>query len=358
MDDVISIYLKHPTSLECLSDWVKLLNRRLEDCEKLPPGKVQLMKLFRERYDIPEVFFFIKCDKCRKSTKVQSDQKQGLKCVCGGLLKTKETNFFVILPIEKQIAGSVKNNWIDICNFKTSGNDENSYADVHDGKLLYDILKEYEQSDINVLSLCLNVDGANKFKSNNYSVWPIQLLQNFLPPHIRFLPENIILNGLYYHKSKENDQLSFHEYLRPLVEELNMLKEQPMSLEIEEQNYKFKPIITHCACDLPATCKLHEMKQFGGYNACSFCEILGERVAIINPKSKKKSGKKTSTGVDATAKPKYFVRYTEGEFPYKLRDEVDTLQKMLNASKHHGKEVIDGIKGKNGNINRILISTP
>lgn len=333
-------------------DWINLLNTRLEDCEKLPPGKVQLLKLFRENRNLTDIFFFVKCDKCRKSTKVQPDEKKGLKCThCDELLKTNETNFFVILPIEKQIVHSVKTNWTEISEFDTSGDKKSeSFADAHDGTILREELNYYKDSDINVLSLTLNVDGANKFKSNSLSIWPIQLMQNFLPPHIRFLPKNIILNGLYYHKCKDGEELSFHEYLRPLISELNMFKRDPISMEIEDENYKFRPIITHCAVDLPAKSKLAEMKQFGGYDACSFCEIHGEKVLIEKPKSNTKPKKTTKTsGTEATTesskKPKHFVRYVESNCSYKLRDEVETLEKMLAASDFDGKEFIDGIKG-------------
>ncbi|XP_037048620.1 uncharacterized protein LOC119083069 [Bradysia coprophila] len=332
LEDIIRIYLKHHTSLECLTDWVKLLNTRLDDYEKLPPGKVQLMELFwRNHPNLANVTFFVKCDKCNKSTKVQADQKQGLKCHhCHKLLKTNETNFFVILSVKEQIVKSIEDNWTEICEYDQSCDTEDSkcYRDARDGSILKEILQQYESSDINVLSLCLNVDGANKFRSNSFSVWPIQLMQNFLPPHCRFLPKNIILSGLYYHKSKENEQLTFHEYLRPLVDELNHLKENPISMNMDNRSYKFKPVITHCSVDLPARSKLQEMKQFGGYDACPYCEIKGEKVIITKPKL---SAKKSSS-TEIPTKPKYFVRYTETDGSFNLRSEIDTLQKMLIAS--------------------------
>lgn len=349
------IYLKHNETLECLTDWVKLFNTRLEECEKLPEGKVQLLNLFRENRDLFDIFFFVKCDQCQKSTKVQSDQKKGLKCAhCDVLLKTNETNFFVILPIEKQIVRSIEQNWAEISKFVTSDDTKSkSFGDAHDGAILRSILNSYKDSDVNILSLCLNVDGANKFKSNSLSVWPIQLTQNYLPPHIRFLPQNIILNGLYYYKSGDGAELSFHEYLMPLITELNRFKQDFISMDIEDENYKFKPIITHCAVDLPAKSKVQETKQFGGYDACTYCEIPGESVLIEKSKTKgngnvrptMKINKQLKTKSTAKVeKPKKFVRYVEGDCTHKIRDEVETLEKMLAAN--NGKESIDGIKGK------------
>lgn len=371
IDKIMRLYLKHNITLECLSDWVKLFNTRLEDCEKLPPGKVQLMDLFRENGDLADIFFFVKCAKCRKSTKVKSDEKKGLKCFhCDEPLKTNETNFFVIIPISKQIVQSIERNWMDISKFDTSVDKHSkSYSDAHDGSILRNVLNHYKDSDVNILSLCLNVDGANKFKSNSLSVWPIQLTQNYLPPHIRFLPQNILLNGLYYYKSSDNVELSFHEYMLPLINELNGLKQDAISMNIDDVDYKFKPIVTHCAVDLPAKSKIQETKQFGGYNACTYCDIPGKLVKIekskagpnkksqngarptlnINKKPKKTSYTKAttvtaSTSMEPEKKLKSFVRYVEGDCSYKLRDEVETLQKMLTA--YNGKESVDGIKGE------------
>lgn len=352
IEKVMQLYLKHKfTTLECSSDWVQLLNTKLEDYEKLPPGKFQLQNLFREHSDAVNVFLFIKCNKCSKCTKVQSDLKAGSKCShCETLLKTSETNFFVIIPVEEQIIRSVRKNWINISEFDTSANSEESYRDAHDGEILRDVIAAYQDVDINILSLCLNVDGANKFKSNGLSIWPIQLMQNFLPPHMRFLPNNIIVNGLFYHKSSSDNELNFHEYMRPLVEELNRLNRTPISMDMDDVNYKFIPVITHCAVDLPAKSKIQMIKQCGGYLACTFCEIPGELVTIECVKRNKKSNRTASAkqgkDVPVEKKTKQFVRYVEGEVQYKARDELGTLKNMLAASNLDGKQSVDGVKGK------------
>lgn len=49
--------------------------------------------------------------------------------------------------------------------------------------------------------------------------------------------------------------------------------------------------------------------------------------------------------MESEKKSKSFVRYLEGDCSYKMRDEVETLEKMLTASAHNGKQPIDGIKG-------------
>lgn len=311
---------------------MQLLNENREICEQLPTHKKQILNMFRENKDLIEVVFFIRCGKCHKIFKKDSGMMEPLnlpsKC-CDVLLKRTETNFFVYIPLRKQIIQSIQTNWDDIQNFDTTSED-GIISDVHDGALLKSLLQSYAETDVNILSLCVNVDGANKFNSNSTSLWPVQFLQNYLPPKTRFLPKNIMVSGLLYTEGS----FDFREYFLPLIAEMNGLKEDKIVIPIGDEEYTFKPVITHCACDLPAKAKLQETKQFGGYHACTYCHIPGEQVVI---KTKGGKGKKDTE--------KKFVRYPERNRAYPLRDEKETLEKMVAVSSS-GSEAIDGIKGE------------
>lgn len=316
-----------------------LCNEKREVCDKLPTKKQQIMKLFAENRDLLEIFYFVDCDKCNVVTKVRSEEANNVKCYrCQAVLKTKETNFFVSFPIAPQILKSLKENWNYISKFDTSG-DSMSYTDVHDGAILRTLLDFYRESDVNVLSLSLNIDGANKFKSNVLSVWPIQLIQNYLPPKIRFLPENIIISGLYYNNVKPDCQ----KYLEPLISELAQYKENNITTSINDEVFIFKPFITLAVVDLPAKSILQETKQFGSYYGCTYCENPGELVEVKKSNKKKKVTKNNETAAENSK----FVRYLEGGKEYKLRDEVETLEKMLRVHSSANGNAIDGVKGKN-----------
>ncbi|KAG4079197.1 hypothetical protein HA402_015853 [Bradysia odoriphaga] len=338
-------YLRHNLTLVCLEDLMGLLNENREICDKLPTHKKQILKLFRENKDIIEVFYFIRCAKCNKIVERNSVELGQVKC-CDTVLKKTETNFFVYMPLEKQIVQTVGSNWGAIKNFDTSSNDDGSISDAHDGDILKDLMKLYANDNVNILSLCVNVDGANKFNSNLVSLWPIQFCQNYLPPNIRFLPHNILVAGLMYTEEK----FDFREYFLPIVAELHNLKESKIEMKIEDQTYTFQPAVTHCAVDLPAKSKLQETKQFGGYNACTYCEIPGEQV-LINCKSKNKKNTKKQNNNDGENqivdnegnRHMKCVRYPEGDHSYPLRDEKETLKKMLAASSMV-KGDVDGIK--------------
>ncbi|KAG4069589.1 hypothetical protein HA402_005127 [Bradysia odoriphaga] len=226
---------------------------------------------------------------------------------CDTILKKTETNFFVYLPLEKQIVQSINRNWEAIKNFDTSNRDNDNISDAHDGDILKEVLQKYDDDDLNILSLCVNVDGANRFNSNSVSLWPIQFTQNYLPPEIRFLPHNVLVSGLLYTEG----HFDFREYFLPIVRELGRLEQEKIVMTIENVVYMFQPVVTHCAVDLPAKAKIQETKQFGGYNACSYCHIPGVQVSI-SCKTKNKKHKIKNGQEKVQSKKVLQIRYPEG----------------------------------------------
>lgn len=341
IDLILSFFLKHNLSLTGLEDQMKLLNAKEPDCKVLPTNKTQIIELFRANRDVFQVYYFVKCDKCKKYTKVDAESKNKTMCVyCDFLLKRTETNFFVIIPIEQQIRQCIKIHWKYISQFAAKDNVPGIYSDAQDGKILKDVLDQYKDTDINILSLCLNLDGANKFKSNKMSLWPLQFLQNYLPPSIRFQTRNIIVGGFYYGSTK----LCCREYLLPLIQELSHLKRNNITMNIDDVDYTFKPVVTHSAVDLPSKSMLQQTKQFGSYNGCTYCEIPGELVTVKSmKKQKEKKNNNKKAAIDATNnKVNKFVRYVESAETYKLRDETETLKQMLAAAKSN--DSVNGIK--------------
>ncbi len=313
---------------------MELLNLNRDVHDQLPTHKKQILKMFCDGKDIIDVFYFIRCDKCKKIVKKDSTDILQVMC-CGVKLKKTETNFVVFMPLRKQISQSLESNWTRIQNFDTA--DDGLISDAHHGKILKQILKDYEHSDINILSLSLNVDGANKYNSNKLSLWPLQFSQNYLPPEIRFFPNNILVAGLMY----TEDKFDFREYMLPLIQELNDLNKDKIVKNVNGESYTFKPIVTSCVVDLPAKSKIQETIQFNGYDACTYCEHPGEQIIITSKKNKKTKKKAQDNGQEE--KQVKGVRYTEGSHSYPLRNEEETLKKMLVAS---SSGTVDGIKGK------------
>lgn len=112
---------------------------------------------------------------------------------------------------------------------------------------------------------------------------------------------------------------------------------------VEGESYIFKPIVTSCVVDLPAKSKFQETIQFNGYDACTYCQHPGEQITITCKKSKKKKNKTQDREQEQNQVK--CVRYTKGSHSYPLRNEQETLEKMLEATSFSTKNV-DGIKGK------------
>ena len=66
--------------------------------------------------------------------------------------------------------------------------------DLYDGNL-YTERSEFFSSPYN-LSLTLNYDGAPEFKSSTMQIWPVQMMINELPPHLRYKLQNCVSSGM------------------------------------------------------------------------------------------------------------------------------------------------------------------
>lgn len=325
VDKILYHYIRHNVTFTCLEDTCKLMAAARTSSIEFPLTKYSLMKTMEERASITlKRTYFVECSKCNIYS-TASATKHEVQCnKCKQLLIADETNFFIYIPIENQIIQSLKLNWSQVERFNEKDSHSDTISDVHNAYFLQDLHELFSKSETNILSLMLNTDGANKFKSNSHSVWPIQLVQNYLPPELRYKPSNILTACLYYGKEKPD----CIKYFQPLISELNELKAKGLSLNVENETYRFFPIVTHCVVDLPAKHMLQRIKQYNGRNACTYCMHPGQTVQI-------------------TKKLKV-IRYTYDQYP--LRDHVRTVTSM---DKKKNDSNSDGVIGKS-----CLVSLP
>lgn len=273
---VMQFYIRHNLTLICLEDTARLLNT----CTNLyfPTSKIQIMKLFEERMTIKfGKKYFVNCTNCK--TYIECPNAHSSKCSeCNADLIRTETIFFIYLPIETQIIYSLTKNWSAIQRYNIE-TESNYIVDIHNASHFKSIYNKITPGR-NLLSLMVNTDGANKFKSNTSSVWPIQLIQNYLPPNLRYLPKNIILAAIYYGLTKPNCL----EFFFPLVSELKRLHQNGILMKIGNEDFVFEPVVTHCSVDLPAKHMLQCIKQYNGFNACTYCLHPGKLIENNNRK--------------------------------------------------------------------------
>lgn len=256
--------------------------------------------------EIPNSKRFLKAN-----TEKLFEQKYYAKCVfcnelnlCGGpcnkcsrIVSKNRNNYFVYLPIEPQIKKSLIQHFDEINEYLDRPNRE-FFTDIDDGEVQKSVTQRHPMQKI--LSFTLNIDGGKIAEKSTKSIWPIQLYQNFLPPHIRFRPENILVAGLYYDEGKPNP----FELLFPLLRDFNNFYNNGMQLIYNGLKYDFLPMLIHGSFDLPARAICQNFKLYSGTDACPICLHNGERVV---------------------EKKQTRIRYTKQEKPSEIRTHIQTV---------------------------------
>lgn len=192
--------LKYNNPMTSLANTIKIVNETPGAKFELPSTKYKIRNFVSPAFDFK---MYYECGKCQNYTGVPSNERDGvLMCVhCDDtIIEKKPNNFFVYIPLLQQLRASIKNNWDLVLRYKAERRDENFIADVCDGSVFKKIDKEF--SNFFNLSLLLNTDGAQVHDSAKKSLWPLQIIQNYLPPHLRNISSNILVVGLNYGAKK------------------------------------------------------------------------------------------------------------------------------------------------------------
>lgn len=169
---LLMIYLKHNMTWVCLMDVIEFINT-IFSIEVIPKSKYLFKKFFP--LHLKSVYHFY-CDKCKL---LKEDLSTTICENCGSnvnINSSKGNNFFITLPIEKQIIDLVR------CNIQNIEqpviNTSMDIRDVFDG-MMYKNTKTL--NIVQTLSVVFNTDGIKIYKSKNKSeLWPIQFSLNEL----------------------------------------------------------------------------------------------------------------------------------------------------------------------------------
>lgn len=303
---VMNHRIQYNSTYAQIENIAKLLNNKQNATEKIPTDRRTLKKYVDKRF---EKEIHIICDKCEEFV------NQGYCDDCKWTTKKKMKNFIVYIPLKQQIEYFIDKYFDEIISFLNEERDE-LYRDIYDGTILNEIKKNY--FDCIILSMTMNADGAQPYKSSKSTFWPIQLCQNYLPPKLRYKSENIIVSVLY--NSREKPDMS--KLVFPLAKEINSLLVEKIARFSNEKLYKFVPNITLVTCDLPAKAVMMGMKTYSGYSSCSLCIHPGVRIQGKNKRS--------------------YIRYTKLQNAPKLRDEIETIKAYTNIF-NTNRECIYGI---------------
>lgn len=257
---VMSNKLKTNGTLRSVKNVAKIINETPGTEINLPTNCDSLKKAAKMRFKREYVVF---CSQCNGLC-----DGNGWCCVCKTTTKKLKSNFLIYIPIEQQIKYCLDKHFEAIIEYmKRDRND--AITDTDDGSLFKQVCTKNDDSI--ALSLTLNTDGAQIHNSQKNAVWPVQLYQNYLPPHLRFKSENILLTTIYFGRTKPNTTT----LLYPLCKELQILKEEKISFFRSGEIVRCLPLVTCCTLDLPARAMLSGLKLYSGGSACIACLHAG-----------------------------------------------------------------------------------
>lgn len=312
--NLLNHYLKHNLTIQCLLDTIKLINSIPNTDLDLPSNKYQCLKLFDNAY---KKHYYIWCEVCSKYSKSSSNSKQLTCRICGNGLSVTETSIFVYIDLKEQIFESIKRNWAVIKKYReeTLSKDDDFISDISDGKILKTLIRN--NTDVFILSLSINTDGAAVYKSKNISIWPVQIILNFLPPDARYKLNNIIVTNLYF-----GNMPNMTHFLEPLLQELECLQ-KTFLITFNYESIHFQLYATHCCVDLQAKALLQQIKLYNSHNSCTYCKHPGK--SVMNMKTLHK-----------------YIRYTSDGTPYAYRKHSDVVAELNHFSIHNQ----IGLKGR------------
>lgn len=197
----------------------------------------------------------IECSNCKEINKINS---------------TTDNNFFVTYPLETQLKEVISQNIHSFLSNEENVNDNSDISDINDGKL-------YKETNIlqhRKITLTLNTDGIQVFKSKNKSLWPIQFIINELPVHKRFQSKHILVFGLWYDAHHPPMEI----FLKPIMKELITLKSTGLTVKHKNQDFLFDVSLICATLDAPAKSSVQNIVLHSGYYSCSYCEHPGELI--------------------------------------------------------------------------------
>lgn len=220
---ILTYFMRHKLSFVALEDLLLLVNCLFQQ-ECLPRTKHSFFKLFSNQYTA-QYHFYCTTKDCGNTLFTCQDRNIKRNIICDvclfeNVIKCSSENFFVTLPLEQQLREVIQQNAEDLRCKNAEPVNTNSMRDIKDGKF-YEKFLLTKNNGRNKITLVMNTDGVQVFKSKNKSLWPIQVFVNELDVRKRFLIKNILVLGLWY----DPIHPKMPSLLNPLMMELRQLNQ-------------------------------------------------------------------------------------------------------------------------------------
>lgn len=187
-------------------------------------------------------------------------------CVVQNLSRS---NFFVTTDLKAQVRSLFETPQVaQNLNYRNTRNKQNidNIEDIFDGEIYKKLCAPGQPLDnAHNFSYSFNSDGMPVFKSSKFSLWPIYLMINELPPKLR--KDNLILAGVWFGKTEPKMNI----FLQQFVSEAQKLATQGVNWKNGEDLVNSKLYGISCNVDAPARAAMQNTVQFNGYMGCGLC---------------------------------------------------------------------------------------
>lgn len=112
---------------------------------------------------------------------------------------------------------------------------DGTIKDIFDGKCYRSFVKKLPEQERQLyVTAIFNTDGAPRFESSQFSVWPMYLQINKLPIHVRF--KSVVPCGIWFWKNKPE----MSTFLRPFTEMMVTIFNNSISCNIKGEQIHIK----------------------------------------------------------------------------------------------------------------------
>ncbi|XP_075534224.1 uncharacterized protein LOC142568027 [Dermacentor variabilis] len=255
----------------------RLLAYVLRRCD-LPVTKFLFRKNTGISIDAAKFHFY--CNDCKSLVAETSGllaERNGTRGSCSVCTKgycgremMRDGHFFVSLPLRQQLVSLLSTQELavtlrerlDHIEDRCKSSVTNEMLDITDGKAYRAMRQKLNKYD---LSLTVNSDGSPLFKSSKYSIWPVQVTVNELPPHTR--GKHVFTTTLWYGQSHPDMGLLMGSF----VQEVEDLMQGGITWTDGTKSISSKVHPFSCCADAPARAIMQNMRQFNGHFGCSWC---------------------------------------------------------------------------------------
>lgn len=267
MECVMDYYIKHKAKWVEIEAILRLINK-IAIQKIIPTSKYAFFKHFEANFNF-DFHVFCKNEKCESIEMIRcGSEKFHYVCTeCNADNSVGDAKVaYVTFEVENQLKILLEKHKESLI-MPNEPLDKLPLKDVWNREIHRQILIKEKNPFI---SLTINTDGVQIFKSNSTSLWPIIICVNNLSMEERFMQDNVIICGFHY-----SEKLEMDVYLETFVKEIIDINERG-GIELSFGNYN-----VFCALstlDAPAKSKVQNMVQYNGYSGCPYCWETGSYV--------------------------------------------------------------------------------